>query len=136
MNERCKDSLRHAWGKTQAQKEAEKLYNANYYQQNSERWKINREKLRNLSGNTLITPRVDLISGFMDDPEERDYYVQKGKESVKTAYKVPIEAVKIGAKTTKKVLSLIGEVLSYPVERIKNTKFVQKMKYYLSKATI
>lgn len=44
MNDFCKDCLYHAWGKTPEQKQAEQEYNASYYQQNKQRWVINKQK--------------------------------------------------------------------------------------------
>lgn len=56
MNEFCKDYLYHAWGKTPEQKQAEQEYNASYYQQNKQRWVINKQKRQSKTQNGVKAP--------------------------------------------------------------------------------
>ena len=62
MNDYCKEYLAHSWGTSPERKKLETEYNAKYYSQNKERWKIN--KLKRLSG---ISPRNSRLTGNVEE---------------------------------------------------------------------
>ena len=127
MNDFCKDCLYHAWGKSPEQKQAEQEYNASYYQQNKQRWVVNKQKRQAKTQNDFVGPKLpekpsysvddssmtpilrgmDVASKMMDKNIVLDIApaVKKGVQKVAYATKASIEMGKRAVEKIKDVIS-------------------------------
>lgn len=144
MNNYCKDYLVHSWGKSPERKRLEKIYNANYYSINKDRWKINKAKrLSGIKNNQKLKSDIEEIylapTSLYDDGEFYKYSeetfdatanaVGKGLAKLKTVPKKVINAVKsIFKKTVIDLPKNVVDVGKKACMTLKDTAFIKTIK--------
>lgn len=113
MNDFCKDYLYHAWGKTPEQKEAEKNYNASYYQQNKNRWVINKQKRQVNAQNGVKAPLTTVKPNYSIDDSVATP-ILRGMDIVRrmSDKSVALDFVPAVKKSAKKVASTVKTTIN------------------------
>lgn len=146
MNDFCKDCLYHAWGKSPEQKEAEKNYNASYYQQNKNRWVINKQKRQTNAQNGVKAPLKTVKPNYSVDDSvttpilrgmdvvrkmsDKNVAVDLGP-AIKKGVKKVASAVKTTIDIGKRAVEKIADVVSFEAIRdwSKRMKELRKQSY-------
>lgn len=120
MNEYCKDVLRHSWGTGPVRKALEKIYNANYYQENKNRWVVNRQKRKAKRAQQPISPAstnaptvADIVNPLVPNIfESNERMEQVMNQQIKTSSSAIKNVINSGRKATKAILNTIGDMFT------------------------
>ena len=138
MNEFCKDCLYHAWGKTPEQKQAEHEYNAGYYQQNKQRWVINKQKRQSKTQepkrpdgvDSLDTIVTGTLSYYNRDGKGFSDYAKSGLSKMWEVAKTPVRVIKKAPSAIKSFVEEIGKTI--PMKIVGKSQFAKDVKKVFS----
>ena len=144
MNEYCKRYLKHSWGSSPERKQLEKIYNAQYYQANKNRWVINRQRrLGNIPSsdltstsdvNDIIVSPFSLYDGVEDFNNSSEEGIKKAKKFIKDFWEAPAAIIE-GAKAVGRVVAKApraiinaGKKFAEALSKTKLVKFLKESK--------